>query len=64
MEKLFAFVRDVGEAFLPAYLPIVNRRRNLSYGGRERTFQLNRRGRYVEFIPYNRATIFGAHAFL
>ncbi len=60
MEMLFAFVKDVGEAFLPAYLPIVELRRHQSYGEREREFQLIRRGRYVEFnLVYDRGTIFG-----
>jgi coproporphyrinogen III oxidase len=59
-EELFAFVGDCGEAFLPSYLPIVNRRRNMEYGDRERNFQLYRRGRYVEFnLVYDRGTIFG-----
>ena len=59
-EELFAFVRDCGEAFLPAYIPIVNRRKSLEYGDRERNFQLYRRGRYVEFnLVYDRGTIFG-----
>ncbi len=60
MEALFAFVKDAGEAFLPAYLPIVERRRGQSYGEREREFQLIRRGRYAEFnLVYDRGTIFG-----
>jgi coproporphyrinogen III oxidase len=60
MEKLFAFVKDAGEAFLPAYLPIVELRRGQDYGEREREFQLIRRGRYVEFnLVYDRGTIFG-----
>jgi coproporphyrinogen III oxidase len=59
-EKLFAFVKDAGEAFLPAYLPIIERRRDHDYGEREREFQLLRRGRYVEFnLVYDRGTIFG-----
>jgi len=59
-EEIFAFVRDCGEAFLPSYLPIVDRRRNMEYGDRERNFQLYRRGRYVEFnLVYDRGTIFG-----
>lgn len=60
MDELFAFVKEVGEAFLPGYLPIVERRRNQSYGEREREFQLIRRGRYVEFnLVYDRGTTFG-----
>lgn len=58
--ELFAFVRDCGEAFLPAYVPIVEQRRNLEYGERQRNFQLYRRGRYVEFnLVEDRGTIFG-----
>ena len=57
---MFAFVRDVGDAFLPAYLPIVERRRAEPCGERERHFQLLRRGRYVEFnLLYDRGTVFG-----
>jgi coproporphyrinogen III oxidase len=60
LEQLFAFVRDAGEAFLPAYLPIVEKRRNHDYGERERSFQLIRRGRYAEFnLVYDRGTVFG-----
>jgi coproporphyrinogen III oxidase len=56
----FAFVRDAGDAFLEAYLPIVKRRRHDAYGDRERQFQLLRRGRYVEFnLLYDRGTVFG-----
>jgi coproporphyrinogen III oxidase len=59
-ESLFAFVQDCGNAFLPAYVPIAERRRNTEYGDRERQFQLYRRGRYVEFnLVYDRGTIFG-----
>lgn len=59
-ESLFAFVQSCGSAFLPSYLPIVERRRNTEYGDRERNFQLYRRGRYVEFnLVYDRGTIFG-----
>jgi len=59
-EEDFAFVREVGDAFLPAYLPIVERRTPLAYGERERTFQLIRRARYVEFnLIYDRGTAFG-----
>jgi coproporphyrinogen III oxidase len=60
LEKIFAFVRDIAEAFLPSYLPIVERRRSEPYGERERYFQLIRRGRYVEFnLVYDRGTLFG-----
>jgi len=59
-EEMFAFVQECGEAFLPSYLPIVERRRSINYGERERNFQLYRRGRYVEFnLVYDRGTIFG-----
>ncbi|WNC44096.1 oxygen-dependent coproporphyrinogen oxidase [Thermosynechococcus sp. GLH187] len=59
-EDLFAFIQSCGQAFLEAYLPIVERRRHLEYGDRERQFQLYRRGRYVEFnLVYDRGTIFG-----
>jgi coproporphyrinogen III oxidase len=56
----FAFMRSVGDAYLDAYLPIVQRRRHTEYGERERDFQLYRRGRYVEFnLVYDRGTLFG-----
>ena len=59
-DTCFAFMRSVGDAYLPAYLPIVQRRRDMEYGERERNFQLYRRGRYVEFnLVYDRGTIFG-----
>jgi len=56
----FALTRSVGDAFSAAYLPILERRRNLPYGERERAFQAYRRGRYVEFnLVYDRGTLFG-----
>ncbi|MGB3405253.1 MAG: oxygen-dependent coproporphyrinogen oxidase [Microcoleaceae cyanobacterium] len=59
-ETLFSFVQSCGEAFLPAYLPIVERRRATEYNEHHRNFQLYRRGRYVEFnLVYDRGTIFG-----
>ena len=59
-QDLFAFVTDAGEAFLKAYLPIVERRHGMPHGDRERQHQLVRRGRYVEFnLMYDRGTIFG-----
>ena len=59
-ETCFAMMRSVGEHFLPAYEPIVARRRDMSYGERERDFQAYRRGRYVEFnLVYDRGTLFG-----
>ncbi len=59
-ERTFAFTRAVGESFLEAYLPIVERRRAIAYGERERAFQAIRRGRYVEFnLVWDRGTLFG-----
>ncbi len=56
----FAMLRSVGDAFLGAYLPIVERRVGVAYGAREREFQLYRRGRYVEFnLVWDRGTHFG-----
>jgi coproporphyrinogen III oxidase len=56
----FALTRSVAEHFLPAYVPILERRRSASYGERERAFQAYRRGRYVEFnLVYDRGTLFG-----
>jgi coproporphyrinogen III oxidase len=58
--EIFAFVQDCGQAFLPAYVPIVEQRQPTEYGDRQRQFQLYRRGRYVEFnLIYDRGTIFG-----
>lgn len=60
LERIFAFVRDAGRAFVPAYLPIVQRRRSMEYGDAERGWQLLRRGRYVEFnLIHDRGTVFG-----
>lgn len=59
-EGVWAFVRDCGEAFLGAYLPIVERRRGLPHTPGQRSFQEVRRGRYVEFnLVYDRGTVFG-----
>ena len=59
----FAFLRSLGAHFLPAYMPIVQRRHEQPYGDRERDFQLYRRGRYVEFnLLYDRGTRFGLQA--
>lgn len=56
----FAYVRAVGDGLLPGYLPLVERRRAMSFGARERDFQLYRRGRYVEFnLVWDRGTLFG-----
>ncbi len=59
-EATFAFTKDAGAAFLPAYLPIVDRHKDRQFGERERAFQAMRRGRYVEFnLLYDRGTKFG-----
>jgi len=59
-DQAFAFMRSVGDHYLPAYLPIVEKRKGTAYGERERDFQLYRRGRYVEFnLVYDRGTLFG-----
>lgn len=59
-DRSFALLRSVGDAFLPAYLPILNRRKDLPSTDRERQFQLYRRGRYVEFnLVWDRGTLFG-----
>ena len=59
-ERCFEFIRSVGDHYLPAYLPIVQRRKGIDYGERERDWQLYRRGRYVEFnLVYDRGTLFG-----
>jgi coproporphyrinogen III oxidase len=59
-ERSFAFMQSVGDSFAPAYLPIVERRKATAHGERERSFQLYRRGRYVEFnLVYDRGTLFG-----
>lgn len=59
-ERCFAFMQSVGDHYLKAYLPIVERRRNTAYGDWQRQFQLYRRGRYVEFnLVYDRGTLFG-----
>jgi coproporphyrinogen III oxidase len=53
-------LQAVGDAFLAAYLPIVERRKDMAYSQRERDFQLYRRGRYVEFnLVWDRGTHFG-----
>jgi coproporphyrinogen III oxidase len=59
-QRSFAVMRAIGDAFLPAYAPIVERRRAAAYGERERDFQAYRRGRYVEFnLVWDRGTLFG-----
>lgn len=59
-EQSFALMRSVGDAYIPAYRPIVARRKATSFTERERQFQLYRRGRYVEFnLVWDRGTLFG-----
>jgi coproporphyrinogen III oxidase len=59
-ERSFAFQQAVGNGFLDAYIPIVNKRKSTDFSEREREFQLYRRGRYVEFnLVYDRGTLFG-----
>ncbi|MCL4800190.1 MAG: oxygen-dependent coproporphyrinogen oxidase [Burkholderiales bacterium] len=59
-EHCFGLTQSVGDHFLPAYVPIAERRRATDYGERERDFQFYRRGRYVEFnLVYDRGTVFG-----
>jgi coproporphyrinogen III oxidase len=56
----FSLAKSVGDHFVPAYLPILERRRETPYGERQRDFQAYRRGRYVEFnLVYDRGTLFG-----
>ena len=56
----FRLTQSVGNAFLPAYLPIIERRKELAFDERERDFQAYRRGRYVEFyLVFDRGTLFG-----
>lgn len=59
-EEIFAFVRDCADSYLPAYIPIVQRRKDMPYTAAEKEFQAIRRGRYVEFnLCYDRGTSFG-----
>ena len=59
-ERSFDFLRAVGDSYLGAYLPIVQRRKLQEWSDRQRQFQLYRRGRYVEFnLVYDRGTLFG-----
>lgn len=59
-EKSFEFMQSIGNAFIPAYRPIVNKNKSKTYGETERDFQLYRRGRYVEYnLVYDRGTLFG-----
>lgn len=59
-DRCFAFVQSIGDHFLKAYLPILQKRKNVTHSQRERDFQCYRRGRYVEFnLVYDRGTLFG-----
>ena len=59
-DSSFALVKSVGDHFLAAYLPILERRKSLPFSEKERSFQAYRRGRYVEFnLVYDRGTLFG-----
>ncbi|HHQ68705.1 MAG TPA: oxygen-dependent coproporphyrinogen oxidase [Halothiobacillaceae bacterium] len=59
-DQAFAFMRSVGDHYLKAYAPIVEKRKDTPFGQRERDFQAYRRGRYVEFnLVYDRGTLFG-----
>ena len=60
LNQLYSFVTEIGGVLPDAYSPIVERRRTIGYGERERRFQLARRGRYVEFnLVHDRGTLFG-----
>ena len=53
-------MQSIGDHFVPAYMPVLERRKDHPYGDREREFQMYRRGRYVEFnLVYDRGTLFG-----
>jgi len=59
-ETCFAFLKSIGDSFLKAYVPIVEKRKAMAYTAQQRQFQLYRRGRYVEFnLVYDRGTLFG-----
>lgn len=59
-DTCFAFMRSIGDAYIQAYRPILQRRKNLPHTEQQRDFQLYRRGRYVEFnLVYDRGTLFG-----
>lgn len=59
-EHCFNFLQSIGDSFTQAYVPIIERRKDMPFGDRERDFQLYRRGRYVEFnLVYDRGTLFG-----
>ncbi|WP_295748322.1 oxygen-dependent coproporphyrinogen oxidase [Undibacterium sp.] len=56
----FGMMQSVGDAFVPAYAAILEKRKDIAYGERERDFQAYRRGRYVEFnLVFDRGTLFG-----
>lgn len=56
----FNLMQSIGDAYIPAYLPIVQKRKDIPFGEKERQFQLYRRGRYVEFnLVFDRGTLFG-----
>ena len=60
LTRCFDFIKSVGDSYLRAYVPIVEKRKNISFGEREKNFQKIRRGRYVEFnLIYDRGTLFG-----
>jgi coproporphyrinogen III oxidase len=59
-DHCFAFMQSVGDHYLKGYLPLVQKRKEITFGEQEKTFQLYRRGRYVEFnLVYDRGTLFG-----
>ena len=59
-EQSFALMRSIGDTYAPAYCPIMEKRKDIPYGERQRDFQLHRRGRYVEFnLVFDRGTLFG-----
>jgi coproporphyrinogen III oxidase len=59
-ETSFSYIQSVGNSFIKAYRPILNKRKGMPYAERERNFQLYRRGRYVEFnLVFDRGTLFG-----
>ena len=59
-DQCFAFMQSVGNSYIKAYRPIVERRKDTPFSDHERQFQLYRRGRYVEFnLVYDRGTLFG-----
>ena len=60
MQDWYNFVTEVGNSFLQAYVPIVEKRKNLPYSPEQRTWQEIRRGRYVEFnLVHDKGTLFG-----